>query len=97
MHVNDISLYINCVFYSGRIRTLVALATYSSHSLIIGKVEIETVFSVSLEIFEFFFHRYVYWVVLHVSYAFCPNLKLIGCRGDMKGKFLKNIKISYSH
>ena len=25
IHVNDISLYINCVFYSGRIRTLVAM------------------------------------------------------------------------
>ena len=28
------------VFYSGRIRTLVAMATYSSHRLIMGKVEI---------------------------------------------------------
>ena len=27
-------------FYSGRIRTLVAMATYSSHSLIMEKVEI---------------------------------------------------------
>ena len=29
------------VFYSGRIRTLVAMATYSFHRLIIGKVEID--------------------------------------------------------
>ena len=28
-------------FYSGRIRTLVAIATYSSHTLIMGKVEID--------------------------------------------------------
>ena len=27
-------------FYSGRIRTLVVMATYSSHRLIMGKVEI---------------------------------------------------------
>ena len=27
-------------FYSGRIRTLVAMATYSSHRLIMGKIEI---------------------------------------------------------
>ena len=27
--------------YSGRIRTLVAMATYSSHTLIMGKVEID--------------------------------------------------------
>ena len=30
-----------CFFYSGRIRTLVAMATYSSHRLIMGKVEID--------------------------------------------------------
>ena len=28
-------------FYSGRIRTLVAMATYSSHRLIMGKEEID--------------------------------------------------------
>ena len=31
----------SCVFYSGQIRTLVAMATYSSHRLIMGKVEID--------------------------------------------------------
>ena len=40
IHANDISLYISCVFYSGRIRTVVAMATYISHRLIMGKVEI---------------------------------------------------------
>ena len=30
-----------CFFYSSRIRTLVAMATYSSHRLIMGKVEID--------------------------------------------------------
>ena len=28
---------VTCVFYSGQIRTLVAMATYSSHRLIMGK------------------------------------------------------------
>ena len=41
IHAKDISLYISCVFYSGQIRTLVAMATYSSHRLIMGKVEID--------------------------------------------------------
>ena len=41
IHAKDISLYLNCVFYSGRIRTLVAMATYSSHRLMMGKVEID--------------------------------------------------------
>ena len=38
-------------FYSGWIRTLVAMATYSSHRLIMGKVEKMQFFSVSMEIF----------------------------------------------
>ena len=36
----DIAFYKSYVFYSGRIRTLVAMATYSFHRLIMGKVEI---------------------------------------------------------
>ena len=39
-HTCVLSLYIRC-FYSGWIRTLVAMATYSSHRLIMGKVEID--------------------------------------------------------
>ena len=35
------SLYKICVFF-GRIRTLVAMATFSSHRLIMGKVEIDS-------------------------------------------------------
>ena len=34
----------SCVFYSNRIRTLVAMATYSSHRLIMGKEEIDIFF-----------------------------------------------------
>ena len=63
IHAKDISLYISCVFYSGRIRTLVAMATYSSHRLIMGKVEIDNicqVIGVNLGIFEFFFYRNIY-------------------------------------
>ena len=30
-----------CVFYSGQIRTLVAMASYSSHRLIMGKMEMD--------------------------------------------------------
>ena len=41
----DINLYKSCVFYFGRIRTLVAMATYSSHSLIMGKEEIDNILS----------------------------------------------------
>ena len=41
IHALDNTLYKNYVFYSGWIRTLVAMATYSSHRLIMGKVEID--------------------------------------------------------
>ena len=34
----------NCVFCSGRIRTLVDMATYGSHGLIMGKEEIDHFF-----------------------------------------------------
>ena len=47
----------NCVFRSGQIRTLVAMATYSSHRLIMGKDEIDNL-SVSLGIL--FCYRNVY-------------------------------------
>ena len=40
IHEPDSSLYIICVFYSSRIRTLVAMVTLSFHRLIMGKVEI---------------------------------------------------------
>ena len=44
IHVPDSSLYIICVFYSSRIRTLVAMVTLSFHRLIMGKVEISYFF-----------------------------------------------------
>ena len=44
IHALDISFYINYVFYSSRIRTLVAMATYIFHRLIIGKVKIGNIF-----------------------------------------------------
>ena len=44
----------NCVFCSSRIRTLVAMATYSSHRLIIGKEDIDN-FCLIGDILNFFF------------------------------------------
>ena len=43
------------VFYSNRIRTLVAMATFSSHRLIMGKEEIDNFFLSHWGYFEFFF------------------------------------------
>ena len=42
-------------FYSNRIRTLVAMATYTSHRLIMGKEEIDNFFCLIGDIWIFFF------------------------------------------
>ena len=41
-------------FICGRIRTLVAVATYSSHRLIMGKLEIDNFFCLIGDIWNFF-------------------------------------------
>ena len=60
-----------CVFYSNRIRTLVAMATYSSHRLIMGQEEIDSIFSVSFGIFRFFFTEMFieYSSMFHTSFV----------------------------
>ena len=49
-------------FCSGRIRTLVAMATYSSHTLIMGKEEIDNFFCLNGDTLylKIFFNRNVY-------------------------------------
>ena len=42
-------------FYSNQIRILVAMATYSSHRLIMGKEEIDNFFCLIGDILNFFF------------------------------------------
>ena len=59
IHAKDISLYISCVFYSGQVRTLVAMATYSFHRLIMGKVEIDNFCQVIGDICNFFLQKYL--------------------------------------
>ena len=51
---------------------MVAMATYSSHRLIMGKEEIDYFF-LSHCGHLYFFYRIVYSVVLYVSYDFCLN------------------------
>ena len=47
----------NCVFCSGRIRTLVSMATYSFHRLLMGKVEIDSFFLSHWGYFEFILQK----------------------------------------
>ena len=50
----------NVCFYSGRTRTLVAMATYSFHRLIMGKVEIGNFYCLIGDNRILFFFRNVY-------------------------------------
>ena len=61
IHAKDISLCISCVFffYSGQIRTLVVMATYSSHRLIMGKVEIDSFCCLTGDICFFFTDMFI--------------------------------------
>ena len=47
----------NCVFCSSQIRTLVTMATYSSHRLIMGKEEIDNFFCLIGDILNFFLQK----------------------------------------
>ena len=70
-------------FCSGRIRTLVTMATYNSHRLIMGKVYL-------------IFFSQICLLSSHPRFIslLSKSLNLISCRGNMKGKILKNIKTS---
>ena len=57
IYAQDISLFKSCVYYSGRIRTLVAMATYSSHRLIMGKEEIDNFFCLIGDIWKIFLQK----------------------------------------
>ena len=77
----DIALYKSHDFYSGQIRTLVAMATYCFHRLIIN-LEISTV---SLCIIEFLFlQKCLLNSSPHFIRLLSEFLNLIGCRGKLK-------------
>ena len=87
IHAEDISLYINCVFYSGRIRTLVAMATYSSHRLIMEKEEIDNFFCLIGDIFNFILQKCLLSSPLRFIQLLSKSVNLIGCLGGKKGRF----------
>ena len=68
-------------------RTLVAMEIYSSHRLIMGKVEI-CIFLVSMEIFGFFFTEMFIEQSSMFHMTLSKSVYLIGFRGGKKGQFL---------
>ena len=87
IHAEDISLYKSCVFYSGRIRTLVAMATYSSHRLIMGKEEIDNFFCLIGDIWIFFLQKCLLSSPLRFIRLLSKSVNLIGCRRGKKDQF----------
>ena len=73
--------------YSGRIRTLVAMATYSYHRLIMGKEEIDNFFCLIWDIW-IFLQKCLLSSPLRFMRLLSKSVNLIGCRRGKKGQFL---------
>ena len=83
----DIALYKIYDFYSGQIRTLVAMATYCFHRLIIGKVEIGNFFCFIVNNRNLFLQKCLLNSSPHFIRLLTELLNLIGCRGKIKSYF----------
>ena len=64
------------------------MATYSSHRLIMGKEEIDNVFCLIGDIWNFFLQKCLLSSALHFILLLSKSVYLIGCRRGKKGKFL---------
>ena len=73
-------------FCSNRIRTLFAMATYSSHRLIMGKEEIDNFFCLIGDILKFFLQKCLLSPLRFIC-LLSKLVNLIGCRGGKKGRF----------
>ena len=88
IHAEDIGLYIDCdIFYSGRIRILVAMATYIFHGRIMGKVKIYIFFCLNGYIWNLFLQKCLLCSPLSFVWFLSKSPNLIGCQGDKNGKF----------
>ena len=79
----DIALYKTYAFYSGRIRTLVAMATYTFHSLIMGKKEIEKFYCLIGDNRILILQKCLLNSSPHFIRLLSELLNLIGCRGNI--------------
>ena len=73
-------------FYSDRIRTVVAMATYSSHRLVMGKGDIDNFFSLIGDIW-IFLKKCLLSSPLRFIRLLSKSVNLIGCRRGKKGPF----------
>ena len=85
----DIALYKSYDFYSGQIRTMVAIATYCFHRLIMGKVESGNFFCFIVDNRISFLQKCLLNSLPHFISLWTELLNLIGCRGKIKSYFRK--------
>ena len=76
------------LFYSNQIRTLVAMATYRFHRLIIGKEEIDNFFCLIGDIWKQFLKKCLLSSPLRFIRLLSKSVNLIGCWVGKKGQFL---------
>ena len=80
---SDITFYKRYVFYYGKIRTLVAMATYSFHRLKMGKMEIGNFYSHWGYNRILFLQKCLLNSSSHFIRLLLELLNLIGCRGNI--------------
>ena len=82
----------NCVLYSGRISTLVAMATYIFRRPIMVKVKIDIFFFYLKGVFgNLFLQKCLLCNSLNFVWLLAKSPNLICYQGDKKGKFKKNV------
>ena len=77
------------MFYFGRIRTLVAMATYIFHRLLMVKVKIGIFFCLNEDIWNLFLQKCLLSSPLSFIWLLSNSLNLIGYPWGKKGKFKK--------
>ena len=83
-------------FCFNRIRTLVVVATYNFHWLIMGKLESGNFCCLTADIWNFFLQKCFLSSPLWFIWSLSKSLNLIGCHGNIKGKFSKNYSKTFS-
>ena len=86
----------SCIFCSNRIRTVVAMATYTFLWLIMGKVESGNFCCLTAEIKIFFLQKCFLNSPLGFIWILSKSLNVIGCHGNIKGKFSKKYSKIFS-
>ena len=75
------------LFCSGRIRTLVVMATYRFHRFLIGKVEIDDFSCLNGDIWNLFLQKCLLSSPLRCICLLSKWLNLVASQGNKKGKF----------